>query len=65
MKKPITEYFRRDVDGTWTCIESTTLDHPSGRIQFSAGTAFRTEDTFMGVKVAQWLDLLSDARRTH
>ena len=62
MKKRVTDAFRRDADGTWTCIEAITVDHPSGPIQFSLGAKFHPEDVFMGVKVAKWLDSLVDAR---
>lgn len=64
MKKRITDAFRREADGSWTCIEATSVDHPTGRIQFTAGAGFGPEDVFMGVKVAKWLDSLADSRRT-
>lgn len=63
MNKRITDAFRREADGSWTCIEAVTVDHPNGRIQFIAGTVFRPEDIFMGIKVAKWLDALADTRR--
>jgi hypothetical protein len=63
MNKRITDAFRRGVDGSWTCIEAATVDHPNGRIQFVPGMVFRPEDVFMGVKVAKWLDSLADSRR--
>ena len=63
MEKRITDYFHREADGAWTCVEALTVDHPSGRIQFSPGARFGPEDIFMGVKVAKWLDSLADARR--
>ena len=63
MKKRITDAFRREADGSWTCIETTTVDHPNhGPIHFTAGAVFHAEDTYMGVKVAKWLDSLADAR---
>ena len=63
MDKRITDAFRREADGSWRCVETTSVDHPTGRIQFTAGTVFGPEDVFMGVKVAKWLDSLADARR--
>jgi len=63
MEKRITDAFRREPDGSWRCIESTSFDHPSGRIQFTANSVFGPKDMFMGVKVAKWLDALTDARR--
>jgi hypothetical protein len=64
MKKRITDAFRRETDGSWTCIEAISVDHSVGRIQFTAGAVFHPEDTFMGVKVAKWLDSLADTRRS-
>lgn len=63
MNKRITDAFRREADGSWTCIEAASFDHPSGRIRFTANAVFGPEDTFMGVKIAKWLDSLTDARR--
>jgi hypothetical protein len=62
MNKRITDAFRRETDGSWTCLEATSFEH--GRIRFSAGAKFRPEDRFMGIKVAKWLDSLADTRRT-
>ena len=62
MKKRITDAFHREPDGSWTCIEAASFDHPDGRIDFTPGTVFGPEDVFMGVKVAKWLDSLVDAR---
>ena len=63
MQKRVTDAFRREADGSWTCIEAIAVEHPSGRIKFSAGAKFGPEDSFMGVKVARWLDSLADGRR--
>lgn len=63
MDKRITDAFRRGADGSWTCIEPATFDHPSGRLQFTPTAVFGPEDVFMGIKVAKWLDSLMDARR--
>jgi hypothetical protein len=63
MNKRVTDAFRREADGSWRCVETTTVDHPKGRLRFVAGAVFRPEDIFMGVKVAKWLDALADTRR--
>lgn len=63
MNKRITDAFRRQADGSWKCIEAASFNHSSGRIQFTKNAVFRPEDIFMGIKVAKWLDSLSDARR--
>jgi len=61
-RKRITDSFQRGMDGRWTCIEAATFDHPTRSIRFALGAVFGPEDTFMGVKVAKWLDSLADAR---
>ena len=48
--------FQRNADGSWTCVEGTTLDGPNGRIQVSEGTTCRRGVLFMGVELAKWLD---------
>lgn len=49
-------FVRRD-DGSWMCIEATELHLPSGRIQVTAGTRFIRGRRFMGVDLAELLDL--------
>ena len=48
--------FRRNADGSWTCIAPATLAHPFGRMQVATGTRFFPGTVFMGVDVAAWLD---------
>ena len=48
--------FRRNADGSWTCVAPVTLIHPRGRIQVTEGTCFQPGTIFMGVDVAAWLD---------
>jgi len=58
-RKTVSEFFnsfRRDEDGTWTCVSDVTVDHPRGRIQVSAGSKFRSGILFMDVDLATWLD---------
>jgi hypothetical protein len=63
MEQRITDAFRREVDGSWTCIKRASYDHQTARMEFRPGMKFGPEDVFMGVKVAKWLDSLMDARR--
>ncbi len=51
--------FRRNADGSWTCVEPITLVQPSGPVQFTQGATFRPESMFMGIKVAKFLDELA------
>jgi len=48
--------FRRNADGSWTCVQAAELDGPNGRIQVSEGTVYRRGTKFMGVELAKWLD---------
>ena len=48
--------FQRNADGSWTCVEGTTLDGPNGRIQVSEGTICWCGVLFMGVELVKWLD---------
>ena len=63
MQKRVTDSFVRGTDGRWTCTETVTLDQPTGKVQFTKGMVFGPGDTFMGIKVAQWLDSLVETRR--
>ena len=47
--------FARNDDGSWTCIEATTLSHPAGRIQVAEGSRFYPGARFMGIDVVRWL----------
>ena len=48
--------FRRNPDGSWTCIEPATFDGPGGRIQVTPGSTFAPGPKFMNVDLAAWLD---------
>ena len=48
--------FRRDTDGSWTCVAPTTFDGPNGRMQVAPGTCFMPGTSFMGIDLARWLD---------
>jgi hypothetical protein len=48
--------FRRNADGSWTCVAPATLDGPNGRIQVTPGTTFARGEIFMGVDIAALLD---------
>jgi hypothetical protein len=50
------EAFRRNADGSWSCIRNVTLNGPSGRIQVTEGSTFRRGMTFMGIDLAGFLD---------
>ena len=48
--------FRRNADGSWTCVAPATFDGPSGRIQVTPGSTFVRGTIFMNVDLAAWLD---------
>jgi hypothetical protein len=50
------KHFVRESDGSWRCVDSATLDMPSGRIQVAAGARFTPGTSFMGNDLARMLD---------
>jgi hypothetical protein len=48
--------FRRNADGSWTCVEAIRIDHPKGRIEVTPGTRLARNTKFMGVDLAVWLE---------
>jgi hypothetical protein len=48
--------FRRNADGSWTCVASVTLASRGGPIRFTEGATFSTGMMFMGIRVAKLLD---------
>lgn len=56
--------FRRNADGSWTCLRSVTLNGPGGRMQVAAGARFERGSTFMGVDLAGFLDAQAAGRRS-
>jgi len=49
-------HFRKQPDGTWSCIEPTQLAGPSGNLAILPGEPFRRGALFMGVNIAAELD---------
>ena len=54
--------FRKNADGSWSCIQDVTLNGPGGRIQVAAGTRFERGQFFMGVDLARFLDAQARGR---
>jgi hypothetical protein len=48
--------FRRNDDGSWTCISPVRIDHPRGRIEVTPGTRLAPGTMFMGADLAAWLE---------
>ena len=55
MESPL-HAFRRNEDGSWTCVTAVTFDGPGGRIQVAAGATFQPGTSFMGLDIAHFLD---------
>lgn len=55
--------FVRNDDGSWTCLEATTVVHPKGRIQVTEGSRFYAGTNFMGVDLAAWLDAITQEQQ--
>jgi hypothetical protein len=49
------KHFARESYG-WRCVESATLDLPSGRVQVTPGSVFVRGTSFMNVDLAKLLD---------
>jgi hypothetical protein len=48
--------FRRNADGSWTCVASVTLVSRGGPIRFTEGATFPSGTMFMGIRVTKLLD---------
>ena len=55
--------FRRNADGSWTCMQAATLDAPGGRIQVTPGSTFYPGTQFMNLDIARWLERASTRSR--
>ena len=56
MPDDLVRSFRRNSDGSWTCVAAITLSTPKGRIQVTAGSTFYPGMRYMGFDLARWLD---------
>jgi hypothetical protein len=48
--------FRRNPNGSWTSIQSVTIQGPNGAIQIGPGMTSTRGVAFMGLDLAAWLD---------
>ncbi len=48
--------FKRNPDGSWTCVRNVTLEGPGGRLQVTAGASFYRGMVYMGVDLASYLE---------
>jgi hypothetical protein len=54
--------FKRNHDGSWTCVAESTIQRHSGRIQVMPGSTFLPGVKFMGVDLADLLDTLAGTK---
>ena len=54
--------FKRNSDGSWTCVADSTIQGPSGRIEVKPGNTFIPGAKFMGVDLATLLDTLAGTK---
>jgi hypothetical protein len=47
--------FRRNRDGSWTCVAPVSFDGPIGRIKLSPGSSFAKGVLYKGVDIAAFL----------
>jgi hypothetical protein len=52
----VLDAFKRNSDGSWSCVRAVTLEGPSGRIQVTTGATFSPGNLFMGVDLARYLE---------
>jgi len=64
MSVEILNKFRYKSDGSWTCLERCTIEHPKGQIQVTADSRFMPGTVFLGVDVAAYLNEMRQAART-
>ena len=50
------KHFRRDRDGSWTCISHAESNHILGRIQVAEGARFMPGTIFMAVDIVKLLE---------
>jgi len=49
--------FRRNRDGSWTCVAPVSFDGPIGRIKLSPGNSFVKGALYKGVDIAAFLNV--------
>lgn len=50
--------FRRNDDGSWTCVARVSYSGNDGTIQVMPGTTFTPGTSFLGVELVSWLEML-------
>jgi hypothetical protein len=51
--------FKRNADGSWTCVAESTIESPTGRMQALPRMRFHPGVKYMGADVAALLDALA------
>ena len=50
------EAFKKNPNGSWTCIKPVTIKGPKGEIGIGVGMTFTRGVSFMGINLAELLD---------
>lgn len=50
--------FRRNDDGSWTCLVPVSYSGNDGHVQVMPGTTFTPGTSFLGVDLVGWLETL-------
>ena len=48
--------FRRNPDGSWTCLRPVTIKGPHGEVSIGPGASFQPGTQMMGLDVGAWLN---------
>ncbi len=48
--------FKKNPDGSWSCVKQVTIKGPSGEIRIGPGMSFREGVQFMGIDLAALLN---------
>jgi hypothetical protein len=59
---PTYKGFKRNPDGSWTCVAESTIEGPNGCTKVTPGTTFDPGSKLMGVDLAALLDTLAGTK---
>lgn len=55
-REAICSAFKKNPDGSWTCIKSLKVDVLGVEVEIEEGTTFKRREKFQDVDVVEWLD---------
>ena len=57
--------FRRNADGSWTCVSRAAYSGTDGNILVTPGTTFSPGTRILGVDLVAWLEMLDREHARH